>query len=394
MNDSALNFKKVLNIGVRLPDWATHTLPTFRGILSYMRDHDLHWQLTTSISSGHELKPVTIDASWRGDGLIVFRPEQHEIKAWKKAGIPVVNLSSEAADLTPISVLPDNIQMGQLAAEHLMTLGLKNYAYFGNTNRSYSNERQEGFKMRLNDHGHSLQEMNLPPYLASSQQDRWRQIQKNIKPHLQELEFPVGILARDDILALSILHAAKDLKIRIPDQIALVGIGNSIPHCQVAWPPLTSVSYPAQNIGCEAARTLHQMLQGHPPESATILKSTGLVKRESSQMIVTTDEKIAQAVQLIQQHAGLKNINVKELSQDLGLSYSSFRQRFRQAMGYSAKEAITKVRIAKAQELLIDSSMSIQEISWNMNFSSPEEFSRFFTRQAKVAPSHYRANHR
>lgn len=393
MSTSTPPFKQVLSIGVRIPAWATHSLPIFQGILSYIRDHDLHWHLESALSSGSELKPVSIDASWRGDGLIVFRPKQDEMTAWKKAGIPVINLSSEATDIASTSILPDNVQMGEIAADHLMTRGLKNYAYFGNTNRNYSNERMEGFKVRLNEHGYELQEIELPPYLASNQEDRWKEIQKNLRPFLQQLELPIGILARDDILALSILHTAEDLKIAIPHDIALVGIGNSTPHCQIAWPPLSSVSYPAKKMGHEAARALHQSLEGKHTEPTIHFKSSGLIERESSQMIATTDETIATALRFIRQHAGLKNINVKELSQDLGLSYSSFRQRFRKAMEYSAKKAITQVRVAKAKELLSQSQMSIQEITWHMHFSSPEEFSRFFTRNCKIAPSRYRANH-
>ena len=393
MNIPSPHFKQVLNIGVRIPDWATHALPIFQGILSYIRDHDLQWQLQSALSSGNELQPVAIDASWRGDGLIVFRPKQDEMTAWKKAGIPVVNLSSEAADISQTSILADNFQMGEMAADHLVALGLKNYAYFGNTNRHYSNERMEGFKSRLHDQGHELQEIDLPPYLGSIKKVRWKAIQKNLRPILQKLNHPIGILARDDILAISILHAAEDLKIPVPDAIALVGIGNSIPHCHIAWPPLSSVSYPAQKMGHGAAQMLHQLLEGKKIESPIYLKSSGLVERESSQMIATTDETMVSAVRYIRQQAGLKNINVKGLSQDLGLSYSSFRQRFRKAMGLSAKDAITQVRVAKAKELLTQSQMTIQEITWHMHFSSPEEFSRFFARNCKMAPSHYRAKH-
>ena len=393
MNISDPHFKQAINIGVRIPDWATHSLPIFQGILSYIRDHDLHWHLQSSLSSGNELKPVTIDASWRGDGLVVFRPQPAEMEAWKKAGIPVINLSSETTNIAPTSVLADNIQMGEMAADHLITLGLKNFAYFGDSTRNYSNERMKGFKKRLNDHGHTLQEIQLPSYLGSSKQSRWKAIQKNLHPILQKLNHPIGVLARDDILALSILHAAEDLNIPIPDAIALVGIGNSIPHCRIAWPPLSSVAYPAQAMGREAARMLHQLLKGEKTESAVFLRSSGLVKRESSQIITTSDEVIAQAVRFINQYAGLKNISVTELSQNLAISYSSFRQRFRKAMGHSAKHAITQIRVTKAKELLTQSQMTIQEITWHMNFSSPEEFSRFFAQQCKIAPSRYRANH-
>lgn len=385
--------KDAINVGIRIPDWATHSLPIFQGILAYLRDNHLKWRLHSNLSSGDELRPVTIDAQWRGDGLIVFRPEQKEAERWKKTGIPMVNLSSESVDISSVSILPDNRQMGEIAANHFLERGLRQFAFFGNPQRIYSQERLEGFKHKLAEHGHDLQVIDLPPYFDHNKKEKWIHIQNALLTKLIDLPSPVGVLARDDILAISILDATDELGIRVPDEMAVIGLGNSTPHCQLAWPPLSSVSYPSKMLGYKAAQALHQMLNGEPLNSLTLCPSSGITERESTKIIATNDALIAGAVKFIHRNAGKQNISVAELSQKTGLSYSSFRQRFRKAMGQSAKDTIIRLRLAKAKELLIERPINIQEIAHQMDFSSPEDFTRFFTTHNGTSPSNYRKKH-
>jgi len=393
-SDLPLHTKEdAINIGVRIPEWATHALPIFQGILSYLRDNNLKWHLHSALHSGDELRPDYIDQQWTGDGLIVFRPQKMEAEAWKKAGIPLVNVSAESVGISPISILPDNRQMGEIAADHFIERGLHQFAYLGNAYRHYSQERMQGFKQRLAEHGHPLKVINLPPYLTKKKNERWRHIQNSLLRTLKNLPTPIGVLARDDILAISILNAANELNIQVPHEMAVIGLGNSFPHCQLAWPPLTSVSYPAKMLGYKAAHALHQTFKGLPVNSPILCPSSGILERESTKIIHTDDELIAKAAMFIHQYAGQTNINVSELSKKIGLSYSSFRQRFRKAMGQSAKEAIIQIRVAKAKEFLLESQINIQEISYQMEFSSPEDFSRFFTTHCGISPSKYRKKH-
>jgi DNA-binding LacI/PurR family transcriptional regulator len=66
---------------------------------------------------------------------------------------------------------------------------------------------------------------------------------------------PRAIFAANDLMAIGALDAIKDLSLRIPEQVAIVGFDN-IKMSALVDPKLTTVSYPAYRMGALAARLL------------------------------------------------------------------------------------------------------------------------------------------
>ncbi len=119
--------KKLFKVGIRLPNWTSgHASRLFEGFLDFQRAEasmELHFDQPT----GGDIPPYPIGKDWQGDGLLVHRYTKAEAKAWKKAGISVVNLSAEVpkgGDIFP-RVTVDNAELGRLAYEHFADLGLR-----------------------------------------------------------------------------------------------------------------------------------------------------------------------------------------------------------------------------------------------------------------------------
>ena len=83
-------------------------------------------------------------------------------------------------------------------------------------------------------------------------------------------------------------------------------------------------------------------------------------------------------------------VSIKELADSAGLSASHLRCRFRQEMGISLGEYLTKQRLAGARLLLEESTLSIGEIARRCGYGSIYAFSRFFRREAGLSPRAYR----
>ena len=81
-------------VGIRVPSWASFTRPIFHGIVEFIRNRE-QWRIQTLVDSTNEMAPMVIDENWKGDGLILFRHSEEEAAAFKRRGIPVVNLSTE-----------------------------------------------------------------------------------------------------------------------------------------------------------------------------------------------------------------------------------------------------------------------------------------------------------
>ena len=131
-------------VGIRVPSWASFTRPIFHGIVEFIRNRE-QWRIQTLVDSTNEMAPMVIDENWNGDGLILFRHSADEAAAFKRRSIPVVNLSTECREKGFPTVIPDNAEIGRMAAQHLLTLGLRHFSYWGDPSRTYSRERGEAF---------------------------------------------------------------------------------------------------------------------------------------------------------------------------------------------------------------------------------------------------------
>ncbi|MDJ0336312.1 substrate-binding domain-containing protein [Salinibacterium sp. G-O1] len=92
---------------------------------------------------------------------------------------------------------------------------------------------------------------------------------------------PTAIVASSDAQAMGVLEAARQLGIRVPEHLSLVGYDDTY---VASWanPPLTSVYQPLQDIGRVALRTIQQLHAGDQLDSHHIELATRLIVREST----------------------------------------------------------------------------------------------------------------
>ncbi len=85
-----------------------------------------------------------------------------------------------------------------------------------------------------------------------------------------------------------------------------------------------------------------------------------------------------------------KELSLDEVSQAVNISPYYFSKLFKEESGENFIEYLTKVRIARAKELLRNPDLSIKEICLQSGYSDPNYFSRIFKKQENVTPSEYR----
>lgn len=85
-----------------------------------------------------------------------------------------------------------------------------------------------------------------------------------------------------------------------------------------------------------------------------------------------------------------RNIDIQEISRNLGISYSLFRKEFKEYTGYAPSQYFQELKLRKAKELLVETNLPIKEISYELNFSSYEYFLSFFKKRVRFTPTEYR----
>ena len=380
-------------VGIRVPSWASFTRPIFRGIVDFIRNNE-QWQIQTLVDSTNEMAPVLIDENWRGDGLILFRFSEEEAKIFKQCKIPVVNLSAECLGKGFPTVIPNNFEIGKQAAQHMLTLGLKNFSYWGDPSRNYSIERGSAFEKQINSAGFDCIKVQIEPdHLPWD--GRWVKMHERIVKELDRLPKPVGIFAKDDMLGSNIIRICNEVGILVPEEVAVMGTNADEVFCQISTPPLSSVAYPGESVGYEAARLLSKMMNGQyiKNDHLVTMPIRDIIARESTNTFAIDDLVVTQAVQYIRAVAPVYPIHVSEVAARSSPSLSGFNKHFVQLMGHTPKEEIKRVRLAKLQTLLKNSNEKISHIAMDMKFGSPEELSRFFKRETGMVPKEYRSRY-
>jgi len=380
-------------VGIRVPSWASFTRPIFRGIVDFIRNNE-QWQIQTLVDSTNEMAPVLIDENWRGDGLILFRYSAEEAEIFKQCKIPVVNLSAECLGKGFPTVIPNNFEIGKQAAQHMLTLGLKNFSYWGDPSRNYSIERGDAFEQQIRSAGFNCIKVQIEPdHLPWD--GRWVKMHERIVEELSRLPKPVGIFAKDDMLGSNIIRICNEVGILVPEEIAVMGTNADEVFCQISTPPLSSVAYPGESVGYEAARLLSSMMNGKSINNDHLetIHIRDIVARESTNTFAIDDLIVTEAVQYIRAVAPVYPIHVSEVAARSSLSLSGFNKHFVQQMGHTPKEEIKRVRLAKLQALLKNSNEKISQIAKEMKFGSPEELARFFKRETGMVPKEYRSRY-
>ena len=88
-----------------------------------------------------------------------------------------------------------------------------------------------------------------------------------------------------------------------------------------------------------------------------------------------------------------KDISLDDVSGQVNISPYYFSKIFKEETGENFIEYLTRIRIDKAKELLVDENVSVKEAGIKSGYSDPNYFSRIFKKQMDMTPSEYKARY-
>ncbi len=194
----------------------------------------------------------------------------------------------------------------------------------------------------------------------------------------------------DDNQGLHITEASRHAGIRIPEDVAVLGVDNDENICFLSDPPLSSISLDVEKGGYEAARLMQQMITGGKTNSYNIIiKPTRIITRASTDIYSTNDELIVNALKYI--HLNIdKNLKVNQVLKEVPLCRRSLEKRFMLTTGYPVYKYIYNLRIEKFMQKLLETDMTITEIAHELGFYDTKNISRQFKQMKGIAPLEYR----
>jgi LacI family transcriptional regulator len=331
----------------------------------------------------NHLSPSTLEsiAESQLDGVIAIALTEYDaylMEGLDRLSIPAVHAGELHVEKQYHEVRTPNIAIGQMGAQHLMERGLRHFAFVGDGHRC-SAKRSEGFTAALAEAGHP----NVITLLEAV----------GLAEILTNLPKPAGIMATHDTTGWAVAHQAFRLGIRIPEQIALLGVCNVDPWCMLATPPLSSIVLPSRIIGLEAAGMLDKLMRGQPAPAHIDVPSPHVVERESTAVAHGATPEIAMAVRYIQQHYR-RPITAQKVAEFVGISRSSLERGMKQALGRTPLQAILHLRFEAVRELLAETDLSVKAIALRCGFPNGQRLSSAFASVERITPMEYRRKRR
>jgi len=327
------------------------------------------------------------------DGVIADLDDARIPKHVAKLKIPVVGIGGiDAASplkLTVSTVGTNNEGIAVMAADYLMRLGLENFGYCGVPEKTvdpWSRQRQEAFGKRLRERGYTCS-----VYIGfTSPSSSWEQLQEKLAAWLSKLPKPIGVLAANDVRARHIQEACRRFGIRVPDDVAVLGVDNDELICELASPPITSIIQGTEEIGYRAAALLDLTMRGRIRNlSRVLVDPVDIVERQSTDLMATKDPVVSAALVFIRENA-CHRIGVQEVARGIGVSRSTLDGHFKSLANRTVHDEIQRIQLNATRSLLATTALSLDEIAHRAGFCHAQYLAALFRRVCGQTPGQYR----
>lgn len=361
-----------------------------RGIQRYVINCDKGWFLHDDQISTSTIKALQ---QWEPDGIVAFIVDPKQGQKIQTFQCPVVNVCSRI-DVKNIPLLAfDNVAAGRMAAEHFLERRFENFGFFGHphTQSCSSSQREQGFCECLAEAGFEVHTLlaNYQPRLFM--QTKWGNVLQRIERWLQKIPKPAAIFACNDVPARHIANICQQMGLKIPEQVAILGVDNDEIECHLARPPLSSIAVPGDQIGYESAALLDRMFHEKVPlrDDAYIFDPLEVITRQSTDIMAVEDADISLALGYIRKNIHLP-FSVDDVAENVCLGRRVLERRFRQLLGRTVLQEIWRARVDVAKKLLRETSLSMPQIAARAGFADAQRLAVVFRKVADMSPTDYR----
>ena len=288
--------------------------------------------------------------NWKGHGIIARIQHQPFAEALLRLGIPVVDVLGN----TPFAGIPafdtDPVAAAKMAADFFQAAGFHHFGFCGYENVAFSDQRQAAFSALLAQKGEKLHVFSMAsPYTSRSHYQvaergglstEWA-----VADWLKRLPRPLAIFACNDVCGQQVLNACREHGIRVPEEVAVMGVDNDEVLATLCDPPMTSIEPDTELLGFEAAKLLDQIMrQGRHGNERRLIPPVRIVERASTDIVAIEDAITVQAVRFIRDNVD-KGIATKDVLMHVNRSRTDLEQRFRHWLKCSIHDAILRRRV-------------------------------------------------
>ena len=297
--------------------------------------------------------------------------------------LPTVRLSSFTHLPGITHVVADSQRFGAMAASHFMQRLYRNFAFVGSREAVYSRERFEGLRNALGTN--AVRELSL-----TANPNPLENVERELTAFPRQLPRHCAILCASDVFAAVVVGCGINIGLRIPEDLAVLGVDNDPLRILSAPIPFSSIDPDFESVGRRAAARLHRLMRGEPDDGEIErVPPIKVTLRRSTDHLATDDPLITRAVAMVRAEA-MSGLNVETLCRRLGIGRRAFERRFRKILARSPDAELRRTRVEHAAALLAGTDLSIETIAERTGYSDRFHFSASFRRAMGMSPRAWR----
>jgi len=361
-----------------------------RGIEKYAQEHD--WNLITDITQER-----TIPWGWQGDGILAWLATSNEMADFVvSANQPTVDFTFRRPQLKFPRVLMDNARIAQLVAEHFLSRGFTNFAFYSDDENWSFEERGNAFLDALRNAGYEGTWLNWrrsPDYSPAGRLEGGRNRRKWLASKLKKMPKPLAVFAATDWLAVDVLETCGGAGMKTPDEVAIAGSHNTLLAVETMRTPITTVEPNLEGLGYRGAALLDDLMHGKKAPPAPIRwPPAGVIVRKSSDLFAVGHPGVARSLRYLWEHYH-EPIKVADLARVAAMSVRGYHQAMQEYMNRSPGAELHRVRLENAKRLLASSSARTEDIAAACGFINLNSFWVAFRDATGESPNKYRNKH-
>ena len=344
------------------------------------------WQLHGSCTQER-----IIPWGWDGDGILSWLNAGGEWADFvAQAGKPTVDFSSRRTRKKVTRVVEDNVGAARLVAAHFLSKGIRQFLFYSDTRKWVQLERGHSFRQTLVSAGCKLRWLSWadsPAFRAD--RSAWQVRRHWLTSEIQRAIKPLGVFAATDGLACEAFESCVAAGVRVPEEVAIVGMGNTLLAVDAMTTPISSVDTNLEALGYCGAEQLHRLMRGLPSPVSPIRVASRLVIRKSSDSIAVANPGIARSLRFLRQHHH-QSIGVGDLARVADMSLRSFHDAFTRHLGRTPGAEIRQFRLEKAKRLLTSSNLKLDTIATECGYPGGRSLCSAFKLATGVSPFRFR----
>lgn len=328
--------------------------------------------------------------NWKPNAIITH--ETGLFQDLKEMGLPLVVFPFKNQITDHLHVIGDDIGVGKLAAKYFLNRGFKHFGYCGFKEMFWSEDTKKGFCHSIGKSGFEAEVYHQPRSKGLRKGSRGGE-QLYLAEWLKSLPKPVAVLACVDERAYQLVEACRQAELRVPDDVAILGVNNNELVCNLSNPPISSIAQNYEKAGYQLAELLVKKVSGQKiTTNKVVFETSHVVTRQSTDILAINDPLVVAAIRFIQDNIKY-NINVADVAKGLAANRRTLERRFVKVRGISLYKEIRHAHVEMVIHLLLHTNHSIAHISRMCGYDSERHLSRNFRSETGMSALAYRKKH-